>query len=104
VDQGKQSGPLYEGHPPRTHVRILQLRSRTPQEIRYFSAKSGLTEYKSINILDNAIIREEVKLYKNWPTYPQLYIDGELIGGSNILHEMHKDQSLEKLLSDKNLI
>ena len=36
----------------------------------------GLTEYKAINILDNPIVREEVKLYSNWPTYPQLYIDG----------------------------
>jgi monothiol glutaredoxin len=45
-----------------------------------------------------------VKLYANWPTYPQLFIDGDLIGGSDILHEMHKDQSLQKLLNDKGLI
>jgi monothiol glutaredoxin len=64
----------------------------------------GLTEYKAINILDNPIIREQVKLYSKWPTYPQLYIAGELVGGSDILHEMHKDQSLQKLLSDKGLI
>lgn len=64
----------------------------------------GLTEYKAINVLDNAIVREEVKIYSNWPTYPQLYIDGELVGGSNILQEMHKDQSLQTLLSSKGLI
>lgn len=58
----------------------------------------GLNEYKSINVLENPIIREQVRLYSKWPTYPQLYIDGQLIGGSDILHEMHKDQSLQKLL------
>jgi glutaredoxin-related protein len=55
-------------------------------------------------VLDNPTVREEVKIYSNWPTYPQLYIDGELIGGSNILQEMHKDQSLQTLLSSKGLI
>lgn len=56
--------------------------------------KYGLTEYKAINILEDTIIREQVKIYSKWPTYPQLYIDGELIGGSDILKEMHKDKSL----------
>jgi monothiol glutaredoxin len=55
-------------------------------------------------VLDNPVVREEVKIYGNWPTYPQLYIDGELVGGSNILQEMHKDQSLQALLSSKGLI
>jgi monothiol glutaredoxin len=54
--------------------------------------------------LDNPIVREEVKIYGNWPTFPQLYIDSELIGGSNILQEMHKDKSLQALLSAKGLI
>lgn len=66
--------------------------------------KYGITEYKAIDILDNNIIREQVKLYSNWPTYPQLYINGELIGGSDILHEMHKDQSLQKILEENGLI
>ena len=65
---------------------------------------AGLNEYKSINILENPIIREQVKIYSKWPTFPQLYIDGELIGGSDILHEMHKDESLQKLLEEKKLI
>ena len=66
--------------------------------------KYGITEYKSIDILENNIIREQVKVYSKWPTYPQLYINGELIGGSDILHEMHKDQSLQKLLEENGLI
>lgn len=64
----------------------------------------GLNEYKSINVLENPIIREQVRIFSKWPTYPQLYIDGQLIGGSDILHEMHKDQSLQKLLDEKELL
>lgn len=66
--------------------------------------KYGITDFKSINVLENGIIREQVKIYSKWPTFPQLYISGELIGGSDILKEMHKDQSLQKLLSEKGLI
>lgn len=52
----------------------------------------------------NNVFRDQVKVYSKWPTYPQLFIDGELVGGSDILHEMHKDQSLQKLLQEKALI
>ena len=41
---------------------------------------NNIKEYKSVNILENAILREAVKKYSNWPTYPQLYINGSLIG------------------------
>lgn len=44
-------------------------------------------------------MREEVKKYSNWPTFPQLYVEGNLIGGSDILTEMHKDGSLKELFS-----
>lgn len=53
----------------------------------------GLIEYKSVNVLENSIIREQVKIFSKWPTYPQLYIKGELVGGSDIIQEMHKDGS-----------
>lgn len=57
-----------------------------------------------MNVLENPIIREQVRIFSKWPTYPQLYIDSQLIGGSDILHEMHKDQSLQKLLEEKGII
>ena len=100
----KQSCSLYERNSSPAYVRIFQLCGLTPQKIRYVEFNEGLTEYKAINVLENPVIREEVKVYSSWPTYPQLYIDGSLVGGSNILQEMHKDQSLERLLSEKNLI
>lgn len=54
--------------------------------------------------MENNILRDQVKVYSKWPTYPQLFINAELIGGCDILHEMHKDQSLQKLLQEKGLI
>lgn len=54
--------------------------------------------------MESNILRDQVKVYSKWPTYPQLFLVGELIGGSDILHEMHKDQSLQKLLQEKGLI
>lgn len=66
--------------------------------------KYGLTDYKSVDVIENNIFRDQVKVYSKWPTYPQLFIDGQLVGGSDILHEMHKDQSLQKLLQEKALI
>lgn len=79
-------GALYEGHSSQPSLWILQLCCIVTEEVWYNVADSGMTEYKAINILDDQIIREQVKIYSKWPTYPQLYIDGELIGGSNILH------------------
>jgi monothiol glutaredoxin len=55
-------------------------------------------------VLDNDIVRNEVKKFSDWPTYPQLYIKGNLIGGADILNEMNKDGSLEKLLNESKLV
>ncbi len=46
-----------------------------------------------VNILDNQELREALKVYSSWPTYPQLYINGELVGGCDIVLEMSADQS-----------
>ena len=54
--------------------------------------------------LDNEIIREEIKTFSDWPTFPQLFVESELVGGVDILIEMHKDGSLKKLFSEKKLI
>lgn len=55
-------------------------------------------EYKSVNILDNPIIREQTKIYSKWPTYPQLFVKGELVGGADIVAEMHRDSTFKELL------
>ena len=46
-------------------------------------------DYESVNILEDPELREGLKSYANWPTYPQLYVNGELIGGCDIVMEMY---------------
>lgn len=53
-----------------------------------------------VNILDNQELREGLKVYSNWPTFPQLYINGELVGGCDIVNEMYESGELEKMVKD----
>ena len=57
----------------------------------------------TVNVLDNNDIRQGIKEYSNWPTIPQLYVNGEFVGGSDILIEMHKSGELQQLLKIKEL-
>ena len=54
--------------------------------------------FQSCNILEDEEIRAGIKEYSDWPTIPQLYIDGEFIGGCDIMTEMHNSGELKKLL------
>jgi len=56
-------------------------------------------EFKSVNIFEEPEMREALKRYSNWPTYPQLYVNGELVGGCDIALEMYQSGELQKLLS-----
>ena len=53
-------------------------------------------EFSSADVLMDPELREGIKAYSNWPTIPQLYIQGELIGGSDIVMEMHENGELKK--------
>lgn len=53
-----------------------------------------------VNILDNQELREALKVYSSWPTYPQLYINGELVGGCDIVLEMSENGELAKMVKD----
>ena len=53
---------------------------------------------KTVNVLDDAEIRQGIKEYANWPTIPQLYVNGEFIGGSDIMSEMFDSGELQKLV------
>jgi monothiol glutaredoxin len=52
----------------------------------------------TVNVLDDADIRQGIKEYSNWPTIPQLYIKGEFVGGSDIMTEMYESGELSNLL------
>ena len=55
-------------------------------------------KFKTVNVLDEPLIRDEIKRYSDWPTIPQLYIKGEFVGGCDIVCEMYKTDELVKLL------
>jgi len=57
-----------------------------------------LGDYASVDVLADAEIREGIKTYGNWPTIPQLYVNGELIGGADIVQSMYNSGELQKLL------
>lgn len=65
-----------------------------------FSAKTSQAlmacgeRFAFVNILDNPELREALKVYSSWPTYPQLYISGELVGGCDIIMEMSENGEL----------
>lgn len=52
--------------------------------------------FETVNVLDDQEIRQGIKEYSNWPTIPQVYIDGEFIGGSDILIEMYQKGELQQ--------
>ena len=61
--------------------------------------KACNAQFMYINIFEDLEVREALKEYSNWPTYPQLYIKGELIGGCDIVMDLHGKGELEGLLA-----
>ena len=59
---------------------------------------SGAEDLFTVNVLEDAEVRQGIKEYANWPTIPQLYVNGEFVGGSDILKEMYQSGELQKLL------
>jgi len=57
-------------------------------------------EFVHVNIFEDPELREALKAYSQWPTYPQLYINGELVGGCDIALEMYRNGELRKLLQE----
>ena len=58
----------------------------------------GVQDFFSVNVLAEPEIRQGIKEYANWPTIPQLYVNGEFVGGSDIVREMYESGELQKLL------
>ena len=59
----------------------------------------GVTDLKTVNVLEDEEIRQGIKAYSDWPTIPQLYVNGEFVGGSDIMREMYESGELQQLLS-----
>lgn len=56
------------------------------------------TKYDTVNILQSQELRDGVKEYSQWPTFPQLYVDGKLVGGADIVRDMHQAGELAKVI------
>ncbi|HSW06113.1 Grx4 family monothiol glutaredoxin [Aquabacterium sp.] len=59
----------------------------------------GVGELTTVNVLEDDAIRQGIKDYANWPTIPQLYINGEFVGGSDIMMEMYQSGELQQMLA-----
>jgi len=55
--------------------------------------------FESYNILADPELREGLKMYSSWPTYPQLYVDGKLVGGADIVRDLHEKGELKQILT-----
>jgi len=76
----------------RTTLQILGLQGVDP------------AKFTAFNVLEDEELRSGIKEFSNWPTIPQLYVDGEFVGGCDVVMEMHKDGSLAEMLEKKGLI
>jgi monothiol glutaredoxin len=83
---------------------VLFMKGTRQQPMCGFSARtvaaldSVLPDYATVNVLDDQDVREGIKVYGNWPTIPQLYIDGELVGGCDIVLNMLNSGELHQQL------
>jgi monothiol glutaredoxin len=59
----------------------------------------GVKDLATVNVLEHEAIRQGVKTYSDWPTIPQLYVNGEFVGGSDIMMEMYESGELQQVLT-----
>ena len=85
------------------HQVVLFMKGNPQQPMCGFSATAVntlnelLPDYHTVNVLDDPLIREGIKAFSNWPTLPQLYVKGELLGGSDIIRQMYGSGELHQL-------
>ncbi len=59
----------------------------------------GVNDLQTFNVLEDEAVRQGIKDYASWPTIPQLYVNGEFVGGSDIVMEMYQSGELQQLLA-----
>ena len=91
-----------EGHPVVLFMKgtpqfpMCGFSSRTVQAIK----AAGVTELHTVNVLEEPEIRANLPRYSNWPTFPQLFVNGELIGGCDITLELYESGELARMLTE----
>ncbi len=87
----------------RQHRIVLFMKGDPTFPMCGFSARTSAAlqevgaEFEHVNILQDQALREALKTYSGWPTYPQLYIDGELIGGHDIVMQLYESGELARM-------
>jgi len=76
----------------RAAIQVLELQGVPPEKLKTF------------NVLEDSDLRSSIKEFSEWPTIPQLYVNGEFVGGCDILLSMHQSGELEELLEKKNVL
>ncbi|MGE5666543.1 MAG: Grx4 family monothiol glutaredoxin [Betaproteobacteria bacterium] len=66
--------------------------------------QAGVQNVVTVNVLEDEAVRQGIKEYANWPTIPQLYVQGEFVGGSDIIMEMFQSGELQQLLKDAKVL
>lgn len=66
--------------------------------------RASQAKFAHVNIFEDPEVREALKTYSNWPTFPQLYVNGELIGGCDIVIGMYKNGELQQLLTEAGAV
>ncbi len=88
------------------HEIVIYMKGIPQQPMCGFSARAAaiLASYgkpfQAVDVLQDPAIRQGIKEFSNWPTIPQVYIDGEFVGGSDILMEMHENNELAPLIDE----
>jgi monothiol glutaredoxin len=90
------------------HRVVLYMKGTPQQPMCGFSAtateilrRCGVNEFFSVNVLADDTIRQGIKEYANWPTIPQLYVNGEFVGGCDIMREMFQSGELQQVLAEQ---
>lgn len=100
-DTQQRIDQLVKGHPV-----VLFMKGTAQFPMCGFSGRAiqilkacGATELTTVNVLEDEGIRQGIKEYADWPTIPQLYINGEFVGGSDIMMEMYESGELQQVLA-----
>jgi monothiol glutaredoxin len=94
-----------------THQVVLYMKGTPGAPMCGFSARAvqilnacGIQEFYSVNVLEDAEIRQGIKDYANWPTVPQLYVKGEFVGGADIMMEQYQSGELQQILTGESSV
>ncbi len=89
----------------KTHRVVLFMKGTAQFPMCGFSGRAvqilkacGVDELTTVNVLEDEAVRQGIKEYANWPTIPQLYVDGQFVGGSDIMMEMYQSGELQQML------